>query len=157
MNRVLHPEREKEIQIMTSTEANSTTEATAVAPQGAHVAPKVAKTTRKATPKAGASRAALGARKAAKKNAPATPKPSTRKMAKTSKRTKPTARDGSKKRQVLQLLQRDEGVSAKEIARITNWQPHTIRGFVSTISKKMKLAVESARDEQRERVYKLCG
>jgi hypothetical protein len=34
-------------------------------------------------------------------------------------------------------------------------QPHTIRGFISTISKKMKLAIESVRNEQGQRVYRV--
>ena len=54
------------------------------------------------------------------------------------------------------MLRRKEGATAAEIARITKWQPHTIRGFTSgTISKKRKLAVESLRNEQGERVYRV--
>lgn len=57
---------------------------------------------------------------------------------------------------VLELLRRKEGATAVEIAKITKWQPHTIRGFISgTVSKKMKLAVESASNEQGQRVYKV--
>ena len=69
---------------------------------------------------------------------------------------KPEARAGSKKSAVIELLRRKEGATANEIAKITKWQPHTIRGFISgTISKKMKLALESVRNEQGERVYKV--
>jgi DNA-binding MarR family transcriptional regulator len=56
---------------------------------------------------------------------------------------------------VIELLRRKEGVTAAEIARRTDWQPHTIRGFISTISKKMKLAIESVRNEQGQRVYRV--
>ena len=69
---------------------------------------------------------------------------------------KPEARDGSKKSAVIELLRRKEGATAAEIAKVTKWQAHSIRGFISgTISKKMKLAVESVRNEQGERVYKV--
>jgi hypothetical protein len=79
------------------------------------------------------------------------------------KQTKPAAkprkqeaRDGSKKGAVIELLRHKEGVTAAEIAKRTKWQAHSIRGFISgTISKKMKLAVESVRNEQGERVYKV--
>jgi hypothetical protein len=56
---------------------------------------------------------------------------------------------------VIELFRRKEGVTATEIARLTNWQPHTIRGFISTISRKMKLAIESVRNEQGQRVYRV--
>jgi len=56
---------------------------------------------------------------------------------------------------VIELLRRKEGVTAAEIAKLTNWQPHTIRGFISTISKRMKLAIESERNKQVQRVYRL--
>jgi len=54
---------------------------------------------------------------------------------------------------VIELLRREEGITAAEIAKLTDWQPHTIRGFISgTVSKKMKLVVESTKNEQGERV-----
>ncbi len=69
---------------------------------------------------------------------------------------KPEARDGSKKATVIQLLRRKEGSTAAEIAKLTKWQPHTIRGFISrTVSKKMKFTVGSTRNEQGERVYRV--
>jgi len=57
---------------------------------------------------------------------------------------------------VIQLLRRKEGATAAEIAKLTKWQPHTIRGFISgTVSKKMKLTVESIRNDQGDRVYRV--
>ena len=49
---------------------------------------------------------------------------------------------------MIDLLKRKEGVTATAIAKLTNWQPHTIRGFISTIFEKMKPAIESARNER---------
>jgi hypothetical protein len=100
-----------------------------VAPQGAHVAKKKGKSAKKATP-------AKKAPKAAKKA--------------------PHAREGSKTNQVLELLKRPDGVTAKELMKATGWQPHSVRGFLSgTIGKKMGLTVASTKGEDGERSYSI--
>jgi hypothetical protein len=100
-----------------------------VAPQGAHVAKKKAKSAKKATP---AKKAPKGA-----KNATA-------------------ARAGSKTNRILDLLKRPGGVSAKELMKATGWQPHSVRGFLSgTIGKKMGLTVTSSKSEDGERSYSI--
>jgi hypothetical protein len=40
-------------------------------------------------------------------------------------------RAGTKKTQVIRMLQRSDGASIAEIMRVTKWQPHTVRGFIS--------------------------
>src|SRR5713226_2085820 len=45
--------------------------------------------------------------------------------------TKPAARAGTKKAHIIQLLQRPNGATVVEIMRATDWQPHTVRGFIS--------------------------
>jgi len=98
-----------------------------VAPRGAHVAPKKGKSAKKASP---AKKAPKGQKKA---NA---------------------ARDGSKTAKVLDLLKRAGGVTAKELMKVTGWQPHSVRGFLSgTIGKKMGLTVTSTKSEDGERTY----
>jgi Protein of unknown function (DUF3489) len=98
-----------------------------VAPKGAHVAPKKGKSAKKASP-------AKKAPKAAKKAS--------------------SARDGSKTAKVLDLLKRTGGVTAKELMKVTGWQPHSVRGFLSgTIGKKMGLTVTSTKGEDGERTY----
>src|SRR6266568_8001870 len=93
----------------------------------AHVAPKKAKTAPKA-------KAPKKAPKAAKKA--------------------DGARDGSKAAKILDLLKRPDGVTLKELLKATDWQPHSIRGFLSgTIGKKMGLAVTSIKGEDGERTY----
>jgi Protein of unknown function (DUF3489) len=65
-----------------------------------------------------------------------------------------TARHGSKTAKILDLLQRPGGVTLKELMRITDWQVHSVRGFVSgTVIKKMGISVESSRRADNERVY----
>jgi hypothetical protein len=141
----------QEITTMTKTEAANATGNAAVTPQGAAAAPAPSKATTKASQKKGAPKSARGGKPAATKTAPA-PKPA--KPA--AKASQPVAREGSKKSVVLELLRRKDGATGAEIAKITKWQPHTIRGFISgTVSKKMKLAVESTKNEQGERVYKV--
>jgi len=82
----------------------------------------------------------------------------TKKRAKAPKKgTKPkteVARQGSKTAKVLDLLKRSGGATLKEIMKATDWQPHSVRGFISgTLGKKMGLRVESAKGDDGERSY----
>jgi hypothetical protein len=82
------------------------------------------------------------------------------KKAKSSKRTKqdagaPTAREGSKKATVLELIRRADGASVKEIQDATAWQPHSVRGFISGgLGKKMGLNIESFKRADGTRAYR---
>ena len=95
-----------------------------------------------------------------------TTKRSAKKKASKAKATKATkspkktvnseARPGSKKEIVLKLLRRDQGATIAEIAKATDWQNHSIRGFLSAqVTKKMKLKVESTKSEAGERTYRI--
>jgi len=49
-----------------------------------------------------------------------------------------TAREGSKKAQVIELLRRPEGATLQTLTEATGWQAHSVRGFLSgTLAKKM--------------------
>jgi hypothetical protein len=66
------------------------------------------------------------------------------------------ARDGSKKAEVLGLLQRKGGATLAQIMKATGWQKHSVRGFISgALGKKMGLTVDSVRREDGERVYSI--
>jgi len=66
------------------------------------------------------------------------------------------ARTGSKKDIVLKLLRRDHGATIAEIVKATDWQNHSIRGFLSAqVTKKMKLKIESTKSEAGERTYRI--
>ena len=68
------------------------------------------------------------------------------------------ARDGSKKAEVLALLQRKGGATLAQIMKATDWQAHSVRGFISgALGKKMGLKVDSVRREDGERVYSIAG
>ena len=64
-------------------------------------------------------------KKSEKTTKPAKPK----KVAKSASQKAP--RSGSKAEQVLELMKRKEGATLVEIAKATDWQNHSIRGFVS--------------------------
>jgi hypothetical protein len=67
-------------------------------------------------------------------------------------------RSGSKAEKVLDLMRRKEGATLAEIAKATDWQNHSIRGFVSGhVIKKMGLKVESTKSEAGERTYRIVG
>ncbi len=125
------------------------------------IAPKKTKAERKAE-RAAAKAAKKEARAKAKADAKAAKKAA--KPAKVKKDRKPrdpnapqktAPREGSKGAEVLALLTRKSGATLKEIMKITKWQPHTTRGWLSTLGKKFEnITVESSKDKDGERSYK---
>jgi hypothetical protein len=100
-----------------------------LAQRRAHVAPKKNKSGKKASPPKKAPKAAKKA---------------------------DAARDGSKVAKILDLLKRPEGATLKGLMKATDWQAHSVRGFLSgTISKKMGLKVASIKTEDGERTYSI--
>ena len=60
----------------------------------------------------------------------------------------------SKQDAVIAMLRRPEGATVEEVARVTGWQRHTVRGvFSGTLKKKLGLTLASAQEE-RGRVYR---
>jgi len=100
-----------------------------VTARSAHVAPKKGKPGKKASP-------VKKAPKAAKKAG--------------------GARDGSKAAKILDLLKRPEGATLKGLMKATDWQAHSVRGFLSgTIRKKLGLNVVSTKADDGERSYSI--
>ena len=142
-------------------ETAATVETAAVAEQGANAAPEKASWKKGASQKKGAPKAKKSAKTAAlKKDAKSAPKKAPKEKAETGKKaSKPAteSRDGSKKSIVIDLLRRKEGATLAEIAKATDWQNHSIRGFISgQLTKKMGLTVESSKNEAGERTYRLA-
>jgi hypothetical protein len=65
------------------------------------------------------------------------------------------AKPPSKQDEVIAMLRRPEGVTIAEVASVTGWQRHTVRGvFSGTLKKKLGLTLASAQEE-RGRVYRI--
>ena len=140
---------------MTNAEGTITENAAAVAEQGAYVAPEKASSKKGTSPKKGApksQKAAKGgkAKASAKKEA---------KAGKKAKRTRTkeasTPRAESKGAKILELIGRPKGATLAEIVKATDWQKHSIRGFLSTAAKKHGLKIESTKTETGDRVYQI--
>jgi len=58
---------------------------------------------------------------------------------------KPLSERMNKTLQVMEALGRDDGVTIDELIEMTGWQPHSARGFLSNIRKKLK---EKGEDSQ---------
>jgi Protein of unknown function (DUF3489) len=137
--------------------------ATAVAEQGAHVAPektlsKKGATAKKGAPKGQKEARATAPRKAATKKEARAAK-TTAKPARAKKPAAATAsgpREGSKISRVIELLKRDGGVTLTELMAEMNWQSHTTRALMSaggSLAKKHGLAVVSTKGENGDRIY----
>ena len=62
----------------------------------------------------------------------------------------------SKQEAVIAMLQRPEGATVDEVARVMGWQRHTVRGlFSGTLKKKLGLTLASA-TEERGQVYRIA-
>jgi nucleoid-associated protein YgaU len=76
------------------------------------------------------------------------------------KSVKPTAakkaaapRAESKSAKILDMIARAKGATLAEIMKATDWQAHSVRGFISTAAKKHGVKIESARNDAGDRVY----
>src|SRR5580698_9589792 len=70
-------------------------------------------------------------------------KASKRKKATSTKATPKATDRASKKGEVIALMKRSKGVTLAEIMSATNWQAHTVRGFVSILGGKGGEKIES--------------
>jgi hypothetical protein len=118
-----------------------------VAEPGANVAPHKASSNKPATVHKSAPQArkpATGAKP--KKNA--TP-------AKAPSKTHAAPRKETKSAKIFDLLGRANGATLAELMKATGWQAHSVRGFLSTASRKRGAAIQSLKKDKGERVYRL--
>ena len=127
-----------------------TTDKTAtVAEQGAtdapaKVSPKKGTTQKKGSPKAKKS-ASAAAPKKAKAGEEVAAKP---------ERNAPRPESNGAK--ILEMIERAKGATLAEIMKATDWQAHSVRGFISTAGKKNNITIASPRNEAGERLYKMA-
>ena len=141
---------------MTNAEASNAENAAVVAPQGATVAPEKASSKKGARPK----QAAPKRQRPAKGKPPAaTPKKESKPNKKAAKPTHAkqaaTPDADSKGAKILALIGRPKGATLTEIRTATDWQAHSVRGFISTASKKHNVNIESSKNEAGDRVYQI--
>ena len=68
----------------------------------------------------------------------------------------PDPKRPSKQDVVIAMLRQPEGATVDEVASVTGWQRHTVRGvFSGTLKKKLGLTLASAQEE-RGRVYRIA-
>jgi hypothetical protein len=136
---------------MTTAEATATDRAAAVAAQRAHIAPE------KATAK-NATIQKKGAPKAKKTATRAKPKKTAKASKKASKPERKAAapRAESKGAKILEMIARAKGATLAEIMKATDWQAHSVRGFISTAAKKHGVRIESIKNDAGKRAYKIA-
>jgi hypothetical protein len=123
------------------------TPAATVAEQGAPAAPVKASSKKQAIASKVAPKAHPLAKGVKSKN-------DTRRTAKTAK-PQPGPRPGSKGAKVLALLARANGASLTELMKATKWQAHSVRGFLSTASRKHRVTIESFKNDKGARIYRI--
>jgi hypothetical protein len=138
-------------------EATTIDTAAAVAEQGAPVAPDQSSSKKGASLKKDAPQGQKTA-KEAKPKASATKKEA--KAGKTAAKPAPvkeasTPRAESKGAKILELIGRPKGASLADIMKATDWQAHSVRGFLSTAAKKHGLKIESTKTEAGDRIYQV--
>jgi hypothetical protein len=138
---------------MTNAETNDT--AATVAEGRAHVAPEKTSPRKGATRKKGAPGGQKNAKGAkAKATAPKKHAKASKKAGKP-ERNATAPRAESKGAKILEMIGRAKGATLAEIMKATEWQAHSVRGFISTAAKKQRIKIESARSEAGERTYSI--
>ena len=62
----------------------------------------------------------------------------------------------NKKAEVIAMMKRAKGATLAEITEATGWLKHTVRGFVSLLGSKGGLSIESSKNAEGERTYKIA-
>ena len=52
------------------------------------------------------------------------------------------------------MIARAKGATLADLMKVTNWQSHSVRGYLSTVAKKHGIKIESTKNESGKRTYK---
>jgi hypothetical protein len=132
---------------MTNAETYDT--AATVAQHGATVAPEKTSSKKGASQKKGKPKAKQPVKAAAPKNEAK----ATKKVTKPAQAKATAPRAESKGAKILEMIGRAKGATLAEIMTATGWQPHSVRGFISTAGKKHGMKIEYSKNEAGDRVY----
>jgi hypothetical protein len=149
---------QKGITTMKNHEATEATQTAAVAEQGALVAPAKAASKKAATQKKGAPKGQETAKGAkAKAAAPTKAANAAKKAAKPARAKEASApRAETKGAKIIEMIGRAKGATLADIMKATDWQAHSVRGFISIAAKKHSINIESSKNEAGDRVYKIA-
>jgi hypothetical protein len=136
---------------MTTEETNR---AAIVGEQGAHGAPDRAPSKKGASQKKGAPKGQKPAKGKAKASALKKTAKTDKKPAKGLHEKATTPRSESKGAKILEMIARAKGATLAELMKATDWQSHSIRGYLSTVVKKRGIKIVSSKNEGGERIYK---
>ena len=142
---------------MSETAGTTTENTAAVAAPGANVAPEKASLRKGASQKKAAPKGQKAARGG--KTKAATPKRETQARKKVGKPARAkrttTLHPESKGAKILKMIARAKGATLAEIMKATDWQAHSIRGYISTAAKKHGVKIEPSKNESGKRVYQI--
>lgn len=65
------------------------------------------------------------------------------------------AREGTKKSVILELLAK--GATISDLMAGADWQPHSVRGFLSMVAKKQGIVIESTKNADGEGCHRLAS
>lgn len=66
-------------------------------------------------------------------------------------------RTGTKQALLIEMLEKPEGSTLDEIIEATNWQKHSVRGYISTLKKKLGLNIESFKNSAGARTFRIIS
>jgi hypothetical protein len=135
---------------MTNEETNT---AATGAQLGAHGAPERAPSKKGASQKKGAPKGQKPTKGKSKASAPKKRAKGGKKPAKARREKTTIPRSESKGAKILEMIARAKGATLAELMRATDWQAHSLRGYLSTAAKKQGIKIESTKNEGGERTY----
>jgi hypothetical protein len=73
------------------------------------------------------------------------------------KAVQPKPRANSKQAEVIGLLHQPQGATIPVVMKATGWQPHSVRGFLTGVVRKLGLTLGSEKPKDGERIYRIMG